>query len=425
MDFEKKAPEWKATGTEPPESLKESGFQAGYKPPAAIFNWFWNCVSSCLKELQEKVKMIRAVEDGGTGRSTVTSGSYLVGNGTGALNEKTPEQVREHIGAAKKNEAIPVVPAASADGIAYTATVEGVTELYNGMLLTIIPDVVSASNTITLNINDLGAKMVRLPLSFNNAAMTTPRLETYFTAGRPITLQYDAGYLAGDGIWKTFGKQRSSAQDLYGTVPVESGGTGAETAADALENLGALPVDGTAVSAKKLTGANFGITEYITEIEVADFNDLSVSGLFQCAGDVANAPHKNPCFVLSVCSSNERRTQFSWRSKTISAEKIVYMRRYLDGEWDAWEIVAKQGVAAKTTVSVSLPVSGWDSNLQQTVSVSGVTTDSSVIVSADPSTHEAYHNCMVRCSEQGKGTLTFTASEKPTAAVKANVLILN
>lgn len=53
MAFEKTVPEWNAAGTEPPSSLKASGFSAGYKPPADYFNWFWHAVSQCLKELQE------------------------------------------------------------------------------------------------------------------------------------------------------------------------------------------------------------------------------------------------------------------------------------------------------------------------------------------------------------------------------------
>lgn len=55
MDFENKAPDWSATGTEPPASLKSGGFQAGYKPPAAYFNWFWTQVSKCIAELQSKL----------------------------------------------------------------------------------------------------------------------------------------------------------------------------------------------------------------------------------------------------------------------------------------------------------------------------------------------------------------------------------
>ncbi len=41
------------------------------------------------------------VKNGGTGKTSVTSGSYLVGNGTGALQEKTPAEVLAHIGGAK------------------------------------------------------------------------------------------------------------------------------------------------------------------------------------------------------------------------------------------------------------------------------------------------------------------------------------
>ena len=54
MAFNKTVPQWNAPGTEPPSSLKQSGFTAGYKPPAAYFNWFWYSVGQCLTELQNK-----------------------------------------------------------------------------------------------------------------------------------------------------------------------------------------------------------------------------------------------------------------------------------------------------------------------------------------------------------------------------------
>lgn len=41
-----------------------------------------------------------AVKNGGTGKTSITSGSYLVGNGTSALTEKIPEEVLADIGAA-------------------------------------------------------------------------------------------------------------------------------------------------------------------------------------------------------------------------------------------------------------------------------------------------------------------------------------
>lgn len=52
MNFNNTLPEWKNTGTEPSDTLKENGFVAGYKPPANIFNWFWNKVIAAITELQ-------------------------------------------------------------------------------------------------------------------------------------------------------------------------------------------------------------------------------------------------------------------------------------------------------------------------------------------------------------------------------------
>uniref|UniRef100_UPI004055F81A hypothetical protein n=1 Tax=Acetatifactor sp. TaxID=1872090 RepID=UPI004055F81A len=58
MDFENKAPEWKAEGVEPAEELKEKGFMAGYKPPAEYFNYLFNRISACISEVQSVVSEI-------------------------------------------------------------------------------------------------------------------------------------------------------------------------------------------------------------------------------------------------------------------------------------------------------------------------------------------------------------------------------
>lgn len=55
MNFNNKLPEWKNTGTEPSDSLKNDGFKAGYKPSANVFNWFWSLVSKCITEIQSKL----------------------------------------------------------------------------------------------------------------------------------------------------------------------------------------------------------------------------------------------------------------------------------------------------------------------------------------------------------------------------------
>ena len=55
IKFDNKAPEWDNVGAEPDAKLKKDGFLAGYKPPAAYFNWFFNRTYECVKELQEKL----------------------------------------------------------------------------------------------------------------------------------------------------------------------------------------------------------------------------------------------------------------------------------------------------------------------------------------------------------------------------------
>lgn len=78
MIFNRKPPEWRNVGAEPPEDLKSGGFQAGYKPPAAYFNWFFNRVSECLTELQSAVS--------GIGQKVDTTGRVLIGPDSTSLN---------------------------------------------------------------------------------------------------------------------------------------------------------------------------------------------------------------------------------------------------------------------------------------------------------------------------------------------------
>lgn len=251
MEFTNKAPDWSAAGIEPPASLKSTGFQAGDKPPAPYFNWFWTGVSACLAEILEKLanvdetkdvdKYVKFAQEAGVarksqgaitirfdgGRTEGTNQFTYDGNVAKSVNI-TPEKINaaavdlDNVDAANvRQKANAIVAAASSDGAAYTATVEGVTALQNGMIITIIPAMTSTTTAPTLNVNNLGAIPIRLPLSINNAIMTQPENEGYYMANRPITLQYDSGYLT-TGVWKTLGKQRTSATDLYGDFNLEN-----------------------------------------------------------------------------------------------------------------------------------------------------------------------------------------------------------
>lgn len=129
-----------------------------------------------------------------------------------------------------------VVNAISSDGASYTATVEDLEELYNGLEITIIPNITSTTTAPTLNVNGLGAKPIRLPLSQNNSLTTQPANANYYAENRPIKVMFDPNWLS-TGMWRVTSKQRPSAVDLYGTTPIENGGTGSDDGAEGLANL--------------------------------------------------------------------------------------------------------------------------------------------------------------------------------------------
>lgn len=79
------------------------------------------------------------------------------------------------------------------------------------------------------------------------------------------------------------------------------------------------------------------------------------------------------------------------------------------------------GGASYTTQSVSIPTSAW-SGTTATVSASAVTATNDVIVAPAPASIGAWAAAGVYCSAQGAGTLTFTCSTVPTAALTANVM---
>lgn len=125
-----------------------------------------------------------------------------------------------------------IYTAESSDGVSYAVTIPGVTSLYSGLRIYVKFGRASASMTPTLNVNALGAKTIRQPLSVNNTATAPGGSTTWLTNACPVVLTYTGS------MWKT-DFVRPSATNMYGTVPITSGGTGATTAEAARTNLGA------------------------------------------------------------------------------------------------------------------------------------------------------------------------------------------
>ncbi len=179
-------------------------------------------------------------------------------------------------------------------GSAYTATVNSIKALTAGVNFIMIPHVVSASTTPTLNVNGLGAKTIRQPLTTNTSATAPGTANTWLVANKPVRVMYDGTY------WKTVEIPRPSATGIYGTVPVESGGTGGttqETACSGLgavayiaqtltdeqkkqarENIGALGVAQVRVSEITLTAANWterSMNLYSQEVSISGVTEYS------------------------------------------------------------------------------------------------------------------------------------------------------
>lgn len=134
----------------------------------------------------------------------------------------TPDQ----IGAASSTP----VTATSTDGVAYTATVNGIDSLYAGASFIMLPNRVSASQSATLNINNLGAKELRRRVSSGSSSTASGYNNDWLAANKPVRVMYDGLYWIVDII-------QPNASDLMGSVPITKGGTGATDGSTGLANL--------------------------------------------------------------------------------------------------------------------------------------------------------------------------------------------
>ena len=139
---------------------------------------------------------------------------------------------------ADKTELPQIVSAASTDGVAFTATASNVSALAAGISFIMVPARASSTTSPTLNVNGLGAKYIRRRLS-TGATVDEGYTTTWLTKNKPFRVMYDGTQ------WIVEGHNKPVVADIYGTLSVEKGGTGATTAADALTNLGAAAADHT------------------------------------------------------------------------------------------------------------------------------------------------------------------------------------
>lgn len=128
-----------------------------------------------------------------------------------------------------------IAKASSTDGKTYTVNLPGVAKLYTGLEITIIPDTTSTTTLPSMNVNGLGDVNIKRRITSNTRTTVQSENENFLYEDQPIRVIYNGSVWVAD-------MARANVNDLYGTVPIEKGGTGADNAEEALENLGAIPL---------------------------------------------------------------------------------------------------------------------------------------------------------------------------------------
>ena len=167
------------------------------------------------------------------GNSTYTTSLTIPGyNGFPSSKQIDPQWIPVH---SHNFGPTPIITAGT--GAAYTATVDGITALEAGLSFTIIPHTTSTSKTATLNVNGLGAKMLRRPLSSNNTTTVANSTDNWMYVNKPVEVMYNGTY------WIVTSMPRANGPDIYGTVPVANGGV--PSTSDAADGAFLRVVDGT------------------------------------------------------------------------------------------------------------------------------------------------------------------------------------
>lgn len=166
-------------------------------------------------------------ESGATFTPSVSSAGVLSWTNDKGLNNPSAVNIKGDKGEAGKGFEVVTT---TGSGDAYAAEVSSIESLTVGASFIMVPHTVSTRAQVTLNVNSLGAKIIRRGASINTAITVPSDNESWLASNNPILVTYNGKYWIAN-------LPKPYATDIYGQVPIASGGTGANTAAEARTNL--------------------------------------------------------------------------------------------------------------------------------------------------------------------------------------------
>ena len=149
------------------------------------------------------------------------------------------------------------IAAYSIDGVHYDAGLASdFNNWWDGMEITIYPDMTNTSAAPVIRIGVMEYTPIRLPLSTNTSA-TIPVPIGFLVKDCAIKLRYDIHR----NSWIIVDKEKTSASDLYGSVPITNGGHGGKNAEEARANLEITPANIGALPSVLVEGEHYGTLE--------------------------------------------------------------------------------------------------------------------------------------------------------------------
>lgn len=222
------------------------------------------------------------------------------------------------------------VAATSTDGVAYEATVPGITELTAGQAFVMIPNKISTARVATLNVNGLGAKNLRVRVSGYSASTASPLTTNWLAANKPVRVTYD-------GMWWITDIVLPSAQQLYGNIPAED-----VTYANTSSGLTATQVQ---AAIDELAGGALR-TQVLTTEEYNAVADKDENVLYILSDDTTEADIEAHIADSDIHVTTEEKA--AWNAgvlPSVSASDNGKFLRVVNGAWAAVSISNANGVS--------------------------------------------------------------------------------